>query len=217
MLSELEKFGLTKDELIRLVITKTHSSLSTLYYLLLDTIIRRRRSMAKKAVASPQSSMGGMYNMIKGGGGGGAGAGTTGSSSGGAGGGGGGGGAVVGANVQNSLNAVAAAATHSLAQRYKNMGMASAGALNVNGGNVSGALAQTGPAVPSPRTGGLQQQQGQQGPTYTHGGGEGVAGTDYSGPGSNDYNNISRPLSASGLRPASGQPQRPLSAYAIRR
>lgn len=44
VLSELIAFGLSRDELIRLVLTKTHSSLATLYYLLLDVIVARRRA-----------------------------------------------------------------------------------------------------------------------------------------------------------------------------
>lgn len=45
VISELEKFGMTKDEVVRLVLTKTHCSLATLYYLLLDTLVNRRKAM----------------------------------------------------------------------------------------------------------------------------------------------------------------------------
>lgn len=48
VLSELTVFGMSRDEMIRLVLTKTHSSLSTLYYLLLDTLVNRRRSTSKR-------------------------------------------------------------------------------------------------------------------------------------------------------------------------
>ena len=41
-ISELETFGLQKQEVVRLVMTKTHSSVATLYYLLLDGIVTKR-------------------------------------------------------------------------------------------------------------------------------------------------------------------------------
>ena len=41
-ISELEAFGLNKQEVVRLVMTKTHSSVATLYYLLLDGIVTKR-------------------------------------------------------------------------------------------------------------------------------------------------------------------------------
>lgn len=44
VLSELTAFGMGRDEVIRLVLTKTHSSLATLYYLLLDVVVSRRRA-----------------------------------------------------------------------------------------------------------------------------------------------------------------------------
>ena len=44
-LAELDKFGLGKDEVIRLVLTKTHSSIATFYYLLLDVNLQKRRLM----------------------------------------------------------------------------------------------------------------------------------------------------------------------------
>jgi serine/threonine protein kinase len=47
-LGELDKFGLGKDEVIRLVLTKTHSSIATFYYLLLDVNIQKRRQMMAK-------------------------------------------------------------------------------------------------------------------------------------------------------------------------
>jgi serine/threonine protein kinase len=44
VLSEMAAFGVSRDETIRLVLTKTHSSPATLYYLLLDMLVNRRRS-----------------------------------------------------------------------------------------------------------------------------------------------------------------------------
>jgi len=44
VISELVAFGMGRDEVIRLVLTKTHSSLATLYYLLLDVVVGRRRA-----------------------------------------------------------------------------------------------------------------------------------------------------------------------------
>eukprot|EP01039_Chlorochromonas_danica_P001015 gene1015-1101_t len=52
VLSELQTYGMSRDETIRLVLTKTHSSLATLYYLLLEVLINRRRSAAKRAGAN---------------------------------------------------------------------------------------------------------------------------------------------------------------------
>jgi serine/threonine protein kinase len=51
-LGELDKFGLGKDEVIRLVLTKTHSSIATFYYLLLDVNVQKRRQMMAKRGAS---------------------------------------------------------------------------------------------------------------------------------------------------------------------
>eukprot|EP01034_Spumella_vulgaris_P034351 gene34351-42364_t len=51
VISELEKFGMTKDEVVRLVLTKTHSSLATLYYLLLDTLVGKRKAANKRNMA----------------------------------------------------------------------------------------------------------------------------------------------------------------------
>lgn len=45
VLDEMEKFGMQKEELVRFVLTKTHSSICTLYYLLLDVCINRRHMM----------------------------------------------------------------------------------------------------------------------------------------------------------------------------
>ena len=54
-LTELDKFGLGKDEVIRLVLTKTHSSIATFYYLLLDVNLQKRRAMMAKRGASASS------------------------------------------------------------------------------------------------------------------------------------------------------------------
>jgi serine/threonine protein kinase len=43
-IAELMAFGMSRDEIIRLVLTKTHSSLATLYYLLLDVVVNRRKA-----------------------------------------------------------------------------------------------------------------------------------------------------------------------------
>ena len=51
-ISELEKFGMSKEEVVRLVLTKTHCSLATLYYLLLDTLIIRRKATQRVNLAS---------------------------------------------------------------------------------------------------------------------------------------------------------------------
>ena len=58
VMSELEIFGLAKEEMIRLIMTKTHSSIATLYYLLLDNIVNRRRKEggARRAVSASSSS-----------------------------------------------------------------------------------------------------------------------------------------------------------------
>lgn len=49
VLTDMDKFGLQRDEVVRLILTKTHSSVATLYYLLLDHVVKRRKSAAKKA------------------------------------------------------------------------------------------------------------------------------------------------------------------------
>jgi serine/threonine protein kinase len=61
VLTELTAFGMTRDEVIRLVLTKTHSSLATLYYLLLDVVVNRRKAAKKSAsganlIQNPNSS-----------------------------------------------------------------------------------------------------------------------------------------------------------------
>jgi len=43
VLSEMDTYGFTKDESVQLVMTKTHSSIATLYYLLLDDVVGKRR------------------------------------------------------------------------------------------------------------------------------------------------------------------------------
>jgi serine/threonine protein kinase len=54
-LDELDKFGLGKDEVIRLVLTKTHSSIATFYYLLLDINLQKRRLIQSKRSSSSSS------------------------------------------------------------------------------------------------------------------------------------------------------------------
>jgi serine/threonine protein kinase len=50
-LDEIAKFGIGRDEMTRQVLTKTHSALSTLYYLLLDHLLEVRRQYRKGAAA----------------------------------------------------------------------------------------------------------------------------------------------------------------------
>jgi len=50
-LAELEKFGIMRDEVIRLILTKTHSAISTLYYLLLEITVTKRRMLGKRGAA----------------------------------------------------------------------------------------------------------------------------------------------------------------------
>jgi serine/threonine protein kinase len=48
-LAELEKFGIMRDEVIRLILTKTHSAIATLYYLLLEITVTKRRMQGKRS------------------------------------------------------------------------------------------------------------------------------------------------------------------------
>lgn len=58
VIAEIEKFGMSRDEVIRLVLTKTHSSLATLYYLLLNVIVSRRSAAtSRKHSANSGSTM----------------------------------------------------------------------------------------------------------------------------------------------------------------
>lgn len=53
LLGQLEEFGLSEKEVVQLVMTKTHTSITTLYYLLLDVLIsERRRGGNRKALPS---------------------------------------------------------------------------------------------------------------------------------------------------------------------
>jgi serine/threonine protein kinase len=60
VISEITTFGLPKEDLVQLVLSKTHSSIATLYYLLLDTTLTKRKLMGgnRRAFSSsnPQSS-----------------------------------------------------------------------------------------------------------------------------------------------------------------
>lgn len=188
--------------MVRLVLTKTHSSLSTLYYLLLDTLIRRRRALAKKTGASMSVNIGALYNTIKGGGAnGGSGSGSGSSATGVAASGGSSG--VVNVALQNNVNAVAAAATNSLSQRYKTINgvITAVGSSNSSSSNSNVAAAQpvttSSPRAMQPQyTGEITEYVPQQQPLSEF--------------------NLSRPQSASGVRTSAGA-QRPLSAYAARR
>lgn len=66
VISELEKFGMSKEEVVRLVLTKTHCSLATLYYLLLDTLIIRRKATQRTnlATVNPQQTTGYLSTTI---------------------------------------------------------------------------------------------------------------------------------------------------------
>lgn len=57
VVAELERFGIARDETMRTVLSKTHSSMGTFYYLLLDVSINRRKTMggAKRATSSMSS------------------------------------------------------------------------------------------------------------------------------------------------------------------
>lgn len=43
VLQEMEKYGIPKDEIIRVILTKTHTAIATLYYLLLDNVLAKRK------------------------------------------------------------------------------------------------------------------------------------------------------------------------------
>ncbi|RZJ75134.1 MAG: hypothetical protein EOO45_06550 [Flavobacterium sp.] len=66
VLSELQVFGLSRDEVIRVVLTKTHSSVGTLYYLLLDTLVNRRRAGSKRSSHTVGPSMNAPVNASTG-------------------------------------------------------------------------------------------------------------------------------------------------------
>jgi serine/threonine protein kinase len=57
-LLELNKFGLPRDDIVRLVMAKVHSSLTTVYYLLLDIVDRRRKATGKQrqTLTAPSAS-----------------------------------------------------------------------------------------------------------------------------------------------------------------
>merc|ERR1712188_38839 len=46
-LEQLTKFGLGRDEILRQILSKTHSALATLYYLLLNNTVTKRRLAMK--------------------------------------------------------------------------------------------------------------------------------------------------------------------------
>ena len=56
VVAELERFGISRDETMRTVLSKTHSSMGTFYYLLLDVAINRRKSMGGPKRASSSMS-----------------------------------------------------------------------------------------------------------------------------------------------------------------
>ena len=65
VINELETFGLSKNEMIRIIVTKTHSSIATLYYLLLDNIVKKRiqQGGAKRAVCASYNHMHAYSNL----------------------------------------------------------------------------------------------------------------------------------------------------------
>lgn len=53
LLKQLVEFGLTENEVVQLVMSKTHTSITTLYYLMLELLVNeRRRNGNKKALPS---------------------------------------------------------------------------------------------------------------------------------------------------------------------
>lgn len=50
-LAEMEKFGIMRDEVIRLILTKTHSAIASFYYLLLEIMVTKRRLLGKRGTA----------------------------------------------------------------------------------------------------------------------------------------------------------------------
>ena len=56
VVAELERFGISRDETMRTVLSKTHSSMGTFYYLLLDVAINRRKAMGGPKRASSNMS-----------------------------------------------------------------------------------------------------------------------------------------------------------------
>jgi serine/threonine protein kinase len=59
VLVEMVQFGLSKEEILRLILSKTHASVATLYYLMLDVTVQRRRmlgSTSNKGTAAASSS-----------------------------------------------------------------------------------------------------------------------------------------------------------------
>lgn len=55
-LNEIAIYGVAKEEMVRIVMTKTHCSTATLYYLLLNIIINRRKSGLRKNSISSHGS-----------------------------------------------------------------------------------------------------------------------------------------------------------------
>jgi serine/threonine protein kinase len=64
LLAQMEEFGLSEKEVTQLIMTKTHTSITTLYYLLLDVLIsERRRSGNRKALPSGLNTLRKQGNM----------------------------------------------------------------------------------------------------------------------------------------------------------
>ena len=58
VLDELIMFGVNKEEVVRQVVTKTHSAVATLYYLLLDTLVIARKNAVRARSSSNHSMQG---------------------------------------------------------------------------------------------------------------------------------------------------------------
>eukprot|EP01038_Epipyxis_sp_PR26KG_P010230 gene10230-13762_t len=65
VISEITVFGMSRDEVIRQVVTKTHSSLATLYYLLLDTVMTRRKATVAATKKSNPYAVGSLTQKVK--------------------------------------------------------------------------------------------------------------------------------------------------------
>jgi serine/threonine protein kinase len=63
VLRELEEFGLNKDELSKQILSKTHSAITTLYYLLLDATITARKTGTAVRGKYANNAMNAMHNL----------------------------------------------------------------------------------------------------------------------------------------------------------
>jgi serine/threonine protein kinase len=56
VLTEMVQFGLSKEEILRLILSKTHASVATLYYLMLDITVQRRRKLGPSPSNKPSAT-----------------------------------------------------------------------------------------------------------------------------------------------------------------